>query len=555
MNNHLTKHTLGKRSLVFSIVLMMMFLIIGMISFLSRVALVHAASFTVNIPADATDDNPGDGVCEIAGPPWGICTLRAAIEETNALAGTDEIIIPAGVFVSNRTGSDDDNAFAGDLDITDDLIVRGDSNTTTFIDGGAIDRVLHITGSVAVTISNVTIRNGAAADGAGILNDGGEVTLISTTIRSNHASINGGGIYNASANGSVSLAQSSLISNTALASGGAVYNDGVLALVNSTVSTNTAVSLGGGIIQKTGTMTVTNSTFSGNSAADGGAIYHNDGAAWLTNATINQNTAALGAGITQLSGVVTIKNSIVSNSITGSDCTGTIVSTGNNLDSDSTCSFTEVSDLSGVDPLLEPLQDNGGPTFTHALQFGSPAINAGDDVHCLATDQRGAARYATCDIGAYEFEIYLQYLPLVLNEIEDTTPPPSNSCHKQVPVFTTDSAPTDGTLEFHVLYGELGRIEGITLYVWDVSAGQQINNDKVAVTASKWVRIWWQPDGDTTWYLLPSQYWTGDGTAASEYGVSCGDYAVPSYHTSFGSAIPEDDVPFFTLPLLITSPR
>jgi len=116
-------------------------------------------------------------------------------------------------------------------------------------------------------------------------------------------------------------------------------------------------------------------------------------------------------------------------------------------------------------------------------------------------------------------------------------------CTRMVPVFTTDTAPTDGTLQLNVQYGEMNRSEGWTLQTWNVEAGERINNDYVGVPAPKYVRLWWNPSGSATWYMLPSQYWAGDGTLASEYGVSCDVPGVPSYHTSFGSAIPADQVP------------
>jgi hypothetical protein len=568
MNQHTQTVRNGRQYLIFTIFLGGILGIVGLITFMSHADIVRAASFTVNISADATDFNPGDGACEIANPPQGICTLRAAIEETNALPGTDEIIIPNGVYTLTIVGSDD-TAFAGDLDILDNLIINGGGVTTTLVDGGGIDTLFNITGTISVTISNITIYNGQAADGGGITNNGGTLTIDNVIIRNNRANNNGGGIsnqsgsvslsnsiilnneasigggiHNLSSSGVVSMTNSSLISNTALASGGSIFNGGIVTIMNSTVSTNTAVSSGGGIIQLGGYLTITNSTFSGNSAANGAGIYNNNGIALITNSTINNNSAPFGAGIAHFSGTLALKNTIISNNLLGGDCTGAVTSNGNNLDSDGSCNLTAPSDISSTNPLLDPLQNNGGNTLTHALQWGSPAIEAGDNTTCSPADQRGVPRSGICDIGAYEFEIQLLYLPIVLK----TDPPIENNCNRLVPLFTTDTAPTNGTLEFRVLFGEQDRIEGITLKVWNVVAGQQINNEEVAVEAPKWVRVWWQPDGDPQWYLLPSQYWVGDGTVASEYGISCGTDPAPSYHTSFADAIPESQVPILTLP-------
>ncbi len=79
--------------------------------------------------------------------------------------------------------------------------------------------------------------------------------------------------------------------------------------------------------------------------------------------------------------------------------------------------------------------------------------------------------------------------------------------------------------------------------VFTLTAGQRLNNASVSVPAPKYVRVWWQAEGSDTWSLLPSQYWTGSGTLASEYGLSCDDRGVPSYHTSLSSAIAENLLP------------
>lgn len=115
---------------------------------------------------------------------------------------------------------------------------------------------------------------------------------------------------------------------------------------------------------------------------------------------------------------------MIANNLGAQQCnaaTATFVSQGNNLASDNSCGLDQPGDLASTNPLLGPLQDNGGPTFTHALLQGSLAIDAVHSTHCLSTDQRGQPRPhgAACDIGAYEADgtetsQYHLYLPLVV---------------------------------------------------------------------------------------------------------------------------------------------
>src|SRR5215813_14882070 len=138
-------------------------------------ARAQAATFTVNSTLDAVDAHPGDGVCATV---TNVCTLRAAIQETNALAGADTIKVPAGTFTLSLAGAGEDGAATGDLDITDDLTLTGAGATSTIIDGGRIDRVFDIfrvgvLNVPIVTLAAVTIQNGKADSndpGGGIAN-------------------------------------------------------------------------------------------------------------------------------------------------------------------------------------------------------------------------------------------------------------------------------------------------------------------------------------------------------------------------------------------------
>ncbi len=121
----------------------------------------------------------------------------------------------------------------------------------------------------------------------------------------------------------------------------------------------------------------------------------------------------------------------------------------------------------------------------------------------------------------------------------------SSICTAAVPVFTVDAAPVAGELRFDVQFGQQNREEGWAVQRWQVLAGQRLNAI-VNAPGHHWGRLWWKPATSQTWYLLPSQYWTGDGTARSEYGYDCRASAAPSYHTAFSRAVPAEHVPLFT---------
>ncbi len=117
----------------------------------------RAASFEVDATFDAVDAAVGDGICAAAG---GECTLRAAVQEANALPGTDTIRLPAGIFRIELVGVDD-AAAAGDLDVTDDLEIVGVDSALSVIDAGGVSGFLSIASRAVVEVRGVEFRNGA----------------------------------------------------------------------------------------------------------------------------------------------------------------------------------------------------------------------------------------------------------------------------------------------------------------------------------------------------------------------------------------------------------
>jgi uncharacterized repeat protein (TIGR01451 family) len=155
---------------------------------------------------------------------------------------------------------------------------------------------------------------------------------------------------------------------------------------------------------------MTNDTLNANVAGDNGGGLYNRSSAILTNVTFASNTANgpdTGGNIFNDEAQLSLRNSVVAYSETDGNCfnsNGFLNSLGHNLESANTCGFSAAGDIVNTNPLLGPLQDNGGATFTQALLPGSPAIDAGSNAFCPATDQRGLPRPqgAACDIGAYE---------------------------------------------------------------------------------------------------------------------------------------------------------
>jgi hypothetical protein len=331
-------------------------------------------------------------------------------------------------------------------------------NSANLGDGGAIYN------AGTLTVSNSTLSGNSAAGGifgagGGGIYNAGTLTVTGSTLSGNSASGgmyggHGGGIYN---NGTLTVSNSTLSGNSAYGTygytgyGGAIYNPGTLAVSNSTLSGNSTSGDGGGIYN-TGTLTVTGSTLSGSTAYDGGGIYNYSGtltvsnstlsgnsvngygggistystrAVTLTNVTLTANRAGIaggihnnGGGMSVLYGSPVLHSTLIAGNFrfptgtTRDDVYGQLDPVGDyNLIGDGTAMTGLTNGVNGnqvgsasdpIDALLDSLQDNGGPTRTHALLAGSPALNSGNPNQLGTTDQRGVIRAGGVNIGAYQ---------------------------------------------------------------------------------------------------------------------------------------------------------
>ena len=332
------------------------------------------------------------------------------------------------------------------IDPLDDLL---DDNSRVF---DFLDSDLF--GGSNVTLTGLTITGGRVPEGekgGGIqFNSNGTLTLNQSAVSGNFAAgsdVDGGGIYSRS--GDVSLNNSSVTGNFSDEDGGGIRTIfGDLSLTNSTVSGNISARDGGGIITSFGGVTLINSTISGNtSGRDGGGIGFNDSQIILANSTVTGNSASrVGGGISFRSqsffqrDSLSLQNSIVAGNTDDGSAPDVQAVGGAAIDlvvehsliGDSTGS--EITTASGTgnilnqSALLGPLADNGGPTLTHALLPGSPAIDAGDNAlavdeggNTLTTAQRGENRFnGTVDIGAFEF---IEARSLVVTTSQDIVDP------------------------------------------------------------------------------------------------------------------------------------
>ena len=281
---------------------------------------------------------------------------------------------------------------------------------------------LHNEGTLVVTDSKVSGNRAGEGPGGGIRSFyPGTLVLMNSTVSGNSSSY-GGGIDN---NGTATLTNVTVSGNSSSGSGGGISNGGpgTLTLANSTVSANSASGDGGGIYSRYATLTLTNSTVSGNSAdGDGSGIANPGGILTLTSSTVSGDIHADGAY--QVASI-TVNASVIEGACTqgcevpcqdGGEVTW--ISEGYNIESPGdACGFDrnkgDQVKVTAEQLNLGPLQDNGGPTATHAL-LTEPALSVAidripvDDCDVFTTDQRGLPRPETggtmCDVGAFEVQ-------------------------------------------------------------------------------------------------------------------------------------------------------
>jgi PKD repeat protein len=282
-------------------------------------------------------------------------------------------------------------------------------------------------------ISNNTLHSSNGSEGGGIYN-AGDLTVNNSTISlnslNNPNSSSGGGIYN---RGNLEVNNCTISHNSLNAQyeceGGGIWNDSDLIISNSTISQNylNACGCDGGGITNHGNLKVNNCTISNNylSIDNTCSLVHGYGSGisnWdsleINNTTITFNRSSSSSldsrGLyTAYYGSTIIKNTILAlnylNTSVNQDYQGTIQSRGYNLVGQSSATdFNSTGDMKGVNPLIDTLNNNGGPTLTQALYSGSPAINAGSRTNIngdiVLLDQRGYFRGNTIDIGAYEHD-------------------------------------------------------------------------------------------------------------------------------------------------------
>ena len=379
-----------------------------------------AATFNVDSIMDQPDSNPGDGVC--SSTPGVACTLRAAIQEANALAGDDSINLPVGTFTLTITGAGEDEAATGDLDVRENLSIYGQGMNATRIKAAGIDRVFDLRSGVLELVS-LTVSGGRAVTSGSALGGGiragGSRLVVGGCRLTNNVANQGGGIFTSST--TILQIADSILDGNATENlgftnqwGGAIRAEGGLTLEGSTVMGNATTPESHYAVDVqcyTGSVSILNSTIAANASA-GLGTYSCD--TTLSHVTVADNSyygVVLSSYLHDAD--LNVFNSIIADNFV--DCQISQLETvtfDHCLDSDDSCGLIGANgDLPMADPQLLPLRHWGGLTPTmYPRPPVSPVIDAGNGAICYVIDQRGEVRggdgngdgVSGCDIGAVE---------------------------------------------------------------------------------------------------------------------------------------------------------
>ncbi len=391
-----------------------------------------AANYFAGIANDVADAMPGDLICDVDLDLEGEqCSLRAAIQTANEDPGADLVELGNAVYTLSIRGAGEGGAATGDLDVFSPIevssLITGGTDTT-FVDGKrSKDRVFDVLPGGSLTLRRFTVQNGRSpkVDSGGLLpaESGGCIRSQGTL------QLNGMFLYRCSSSGDggcVSVIDGSASLNSTLLSTCRAKGEGGGLLVAAPASAALArvtagacrAETGGGIATYSPATTIRNATIDGNQAELGGGIaVLGAGALTLENSTISSNDP-VNLDASGASGAINVSSSIVWGA-EETDCLGTLVSAGGNLEGATSCGFTFAAgnDQQSQDPLLLPLNFYDGLVPTRQLSAGSPAIDHGLDVGdlaaiCADTDARIRARVlgsdttvgpAIVDSGSFEF--------------------------------------------------------------------------------------------------------------------------------------------------------
>ena len=344
-----------------------------------------AATVTVDTFEDTFDGSCADGDC----------SLRDAVTSVDD-GGT--VRVPPGFYALDRPGDGPD---VGDIDLERPVTIVGTGESGTFLDASGLgDRVFDVTADV--TLRHLTLLSGGPVGTGGLIRASvGALRLVLVTAFEGTA--RDGGALAVGEAATASVDRSWIFANLADERGGGVLVRGEVTIRRSTISENRS-GWGGGAIYVTpsGSVSLSDVTASSNVAVQGGGI-RALGEVGVFSSTIAANRADVGGGVHLSSTAVSaVTNSVFARnhaSEQGPLCVRRLSSNGHNVADVRGCGFSGPGDVAGVDPGLRILRQNGGPTPTHALLDGSPAVGRGHG--CNPTDQRGAPR-SDCDSGAYE---------------------------------------------------------------------------------------------------------------------------------------------------------